>query len=73
MSQAWRSSNDCLFGASDGGIQPNRLELIVLGVQKKAIAAAVRGPMKEVLKDHIGALQLANVVRPRTIKFSDKK
>ena len=39
-------------------------EISVLGAQKKAIAAVVRGLLEEALKDHIGAPQLANVVDP---------
>ena len=52
------------FGASDGEKQPYHFEISALGMQKKAIAAVVRGLLEEELKDHVGAGQLANVVGP---------
>ena len=50
------------FGASDGGKQPYRFEISVLGAQKKAIAAVVGGLLEEALKGHVDVPQLANVV-----------
>ena len=41
------------FGASDGGKQPYRFAGSVLGAQKKAIAAVVRGLLEEALKDQV--------------------
>ena len=52
------------FGVSDGGKQPYRFAVSVLGVQKQAITAMVKGLLEEALKDHVGAPQLANIVDP---------
>ena len=51
-------------GASDGGKQPYRFKISVFGAQKKAIAFVVRGLLEEMLKDHVGVSQLANIVVP---------
>ena len=54
------------FGASDGGKQPYRFQISVVGAQKKAIAAVVRDLLEEMLKDHVSVQQLhvANIVGP---------